>query len=156
MKKMKNFVLVWSALTVGLLAAPVATMQTAAATPIIADTAAGMSCTLPDGTQGTTTDIHGTCCPAISQNSPPGSQDGTSCFYDKYVNPLIKLLAALVGMAVVISIIWGGIEYILSEGDPQKAANGKKRIVGALVALVAFIVLFAAMQFLAPGGVLNG
>jgi len=148
MKNMKHFVLACAVIATGLLTVPVFVFQPAAASPIIADSV-GQPCTLPDGTPGATTDNLGTCC-------PPDTSDGTSCFYKKYVNPAIKLLSALVGVAVVIAIIWGGIEYITSEGDPQKAANGKKRIVGALVGLVAFILLYTVLQFLAPGGILNG
>jgi hypothetical protein len=74
---------------------------------------------------------------------------------NKYINPLIQLLSALVGVAVVASIIIGGIQYSSSAGDPQKASAAKARIRNAIVALVAFIFLYALLDFLMPGGLFN-
>lgn len=100
---------------------------------------------LPDGSTGYYQSDGRTCC-------PQGTTSGDSCLFAKYVNPAINFLSALVGIAVVASIIVGAIQYITSEGDPQKAAAGKKRITEALIGLGAFIVLYALLQFLVPGG----
>lgn len=70
----------------------------------------------------------------------------------KYVNPFIKLLGIIVGLAVTIGIAYGGIEYSSSGGDPQKASSGKKHITMAIIALVAYFFLFAGLKFLTPGG----
>ncbi|HSH17942.1 MAG TPA: pilin, partial [Candidatus Saccharimonadales bacterium] len=69
----------------------------------------------------------------------------------KYLNPAINLMAILAGVAVTIGIITGGIQYASSGGDPQKAAEGKKHIKMAVVALVGFIFLYMFLQFLIPG-----
>ncbi len=69
-----------------------------------------------------------------------------------YVNPFVNFLAALVGVAVVASIIIGGIQYSSSGGDPSKASAAKNRIRNAIIALVAFILLWAMLNFLIPGG----
>jgi len=71
----------------------------------------------------------------------------------KYINPLITLLSALVGLVVTISIVIGGIQYSSSAGDPQAATAAKNRIRNAIIALVAFIFLYAFLQFLVPGGI---
>lgn len=73
----------------------------------------------------------------------------------KYINPFIQLLSALVGVAVVVSIIIGGIQYSSSAGDPQKASAAKARIRNAIIALIAFIFLYALLDFLMPGGLFN-
>jgi len=120
--------------------------------PVTIASDAGKPCALPDDVGGAKTGtILGdgyTCCP---QNSA----DGTSCLFAKYVNPLIQVLSALVGVAVVISIIYGGIEYVTSAGDPQRAEAGKKRIIESLVGLAAFMLLYAFLQYITPGGILN-
>lgn len=74
---------------------------------------------------------------------------------DKYINPLINFLAALVGVIVVVSIIIGGIQYSSSAGDPQATSAAKKRIVNAIIALVTFIFLYAILNFIVPGGLFN-
>lgn len=84
------------------------------------------------------------------------SHNTTACLYDKYVNPAIQVLSALVGIVVVITIIWGAIQFATSESDPQKVATARKRIVGAIVALALYFVLYALLQFLIPGGLFSG
>lgn len=120
------------------------------------------SCTLPDGSGGTvakyTHTDNTTCCPSNTINGTvngQGQADAVSCFYGKYLNPLIALLAGIVGVIVVIGIVFGAIEFITSNGDPQRAASGKKRITSALLALGVFLLLYAFLQFLVPGGLLN-
>jgi len=68
----------------------------------------------------------------------------------KYVNPIIGFLAAFVGVAVTIGIISGGIRYASAEDDPQKMAAAKRQITTALVALFAFFILYAFMQWIVP------
>lgn len=75
------------------------------------------------------------------------------CIINSYVNPAIKTLAALVGIGVTISIIVGGIQYSSAGGDPSKVAAAKRRIMKAIVALVAFIFLYAFLNFIIPGGI---
>lgn len=71
----------------------------------------------------------------------------------KYLSPFITFLSALVGLAVVVGIISGGIRIASAEGDPQKLAGGKNQIRGAIIALVFFIFLYAAINWLVPGGI---
>lgn len=74
-------------------------------------------------------------------------------FVAKYLNPFIKFLSAVVGLAVAIGVIVGGIEYATSAGDPQKAASGKKHIVNAFFALVVYALSLSILNFLIPGGI---
>lgn len=120
--------------------------------PVTVASDAGKPCALPDDLAGAQSGVilgdGYTCC-------PQKSADGSSCLFAKYINPLIQLLSALVGMAVVISIIYGGIQYVTSTGDPQRTEAGKKRIIESLVGLAAFMLLYAFLQYILPGGVLN-
>lgn len=80
----------------------------------------------------------------------------TNCELVKnYVQPAVDFLAAFVGVAVVISMIYGGIEYASSAGDPQKASSGKKRIRNSIGALLLFFFFYAFLRFvLLPGNVI--
>jgi hypothetical protein len=42
-----------------------------------------------------------------------------------------------------------------SAGDPQKSAQGKEHIRNALFGLLAYILLYAFLQFIIPGGRFN-
>jgi hypothetical protein len=74
----------------------------------------------------------------------------------RYVNPFIKILSGLVGVAVAIGIIIGGIQLSSSAGDPQKAAKAKDHIWVAIVALFTYLFLYALLKFLLPTDVLRG
>jgi len=76
-------------------------------------------------------------------------------FVGKYVNPAINLLTALFGIIAVMSLVLGGIQYTTSEGDPQKVAQAKKRIVNTVLAVLAYFALYGFLQFLIPGGLYN-
>lgn len=80
----------------------------------------------------------------------------TNCELVKtYIQPAVDFFAAIVGVAVVISMIYGGIEYASSAGDPQKAAGGKKRIRNGLFALLLFFFFYAFLRFaLLPGNLI--
>jgi len=78
--------------------------------------------------------------------------NASTCLFAKYINPAVALLSAMVGLVVVVTIILGAIEYIGSGGDPQRTASGRQHIINALIGLFAYILLFAFLQFLIPGG----
>ncbi len=126
------------------------------------------SCGCPPGSTFTTSDTKN-CCP-VSQlriengESSCGQQSGCSstesgsalqCLLTKYINPLMAVLSALVGVVVAGAIIYGGIEFTSSGGDPQRAASGKKHITNALIGLAAYLFLYTFLQFILPGGLLN-
>ena len=84
-----------------------------------------------------------------------GKQNGMDCIITRYVNPVVKLLAAVAGVAVVLSIVIGGIQYASAGGDSTKVAAARNRIQQAIIALLAFIFLLAFINWIIPGGI-NG
>ena len=87
-----------------------------------------------------------TCCPKGTAG------DEQACFFAKYVNPTIRLLSAVAGVAAIIGIIIGGLRYASSAGESQKVAKAKDMIIRSLTGFVAFLFLAAFIQFLSPGG----
>ena len=61
----------------------------------------------------------------------------------------------MVGIAAVASLIYAGIQYSTSSGDPQKVAEAKDRITKTLMAFVMYLFFFAFLQFLIPGGIIR-
>jgi hypothetical protein len=110
------------------------------------------------GASGGTTDSSLTATTAVPDEAVAGGncKDIQHCdLFVHYINPAINLLAAAVGIIVAISIIIGGLQYGSSAGDPQKASAAKNRIRNAIIALVTFLFLYAILNFLIPGGLLN-
>ncbi len=107
-------------------------------------------------------------CPYCAKNNPnvtgcinPQSDSAVTCISSKcdlvkkYVNPFIGLFSVIFGLLAAASLILGGINFTTSEGDPQKAAKAKQRIFNTVFAVVAYIFLYAFLQFLVPGGLFN-
>ncbi len=74
----------------------------------------------------------------------------------QYANPFITFLAAVAGLIATISIVVGGVQYASSSGDPQKVSAAKKRIGNAVLAIIGFLLLYAFLQWIVPGGYLHG
>lgn len=65
---------------------------------------------------------------------------------------IVRFLSYGVGIVIVISIIWAGIEYSTSEGSAEQTQSAKNRIRDAIVGLVIYIFAFSIIQYLVPGG----
>jgi len=79
------------------------------------------------------------------------------------LNPVLDMLFALlrfvsagVGLVVIGSIIWAGIQYSTSRGNPQSTEAAIKRVTNAVIALLIYIFSFAILNFLVPGGLFVG
>lgn len=84
-------------------------------------------------------------------NSPT---DACSSFVTKYINPFIKLLTAVVGIGAALSLVIAGIQYSQSADDPSKVSKAKDRIVQTIIGLLAYIFLFAFLNYIIPGGLI--
>ena len=65
---------------------------------------------------------------------------------------IVNVLSAGIGIVVIGMIILGGIQYSIAGDNPQATTAAKQRITNALIALFAFLFIFAFLQWLIPGG----
>lgn len=65
---------------------------------------------------------------------------------------ILRFLSIGVGLVLVASIIYAGIQYSSSEGSPEATQAAKKRIQNAIIGLVFYLFIFAFVQYLVPGG----
>lgn len=73
----------------------------------------------------------------------------------KDINLIVNILSVGVGVIVVTLIIIGGIQYSIAGDNPQALTAAKQRITNALIALFAYLFIFAFLQWLVPGGVFS-
>jgi hypothetical protein len=74
---------------------------------------------------------------------------GASCDGEKEINNIfasaVKILSIIVGAVAVIMILFGGLKYITSSGDPSKVASAKNTILyailGVIVAVLAQVIV---------------
>ena len=62
---------------------------------------------------------------------------------------IIEILVRLAAIAAIGYVIYGGIMYITSEGNPEKTGKAKQTIVNALVGLMLSLVDASIIAFLA-------
>lgn len=101
--------------------------------------------------------------PAIAQaaTSPdcknPTSKGLAQCLQKspivKRMQQIVNFLSAAVGVIVVGTIIFGGIQYILAGDNANAVTAAKQRIINGFIALLAFLLIFAFLQWIIPGGV---
>ena len=68
---------------------------------------------------------------------------------------VIRVLSDGVGLVIVASFIWGGIQYSSSRGEPQNSAKAIARIQTTLIALLIYIFGYAFLNYILPGAVLQ-
>ncbi len=67
---------------------------------------------------------------------------------------LIRFLSISVGIAVVGGIVWGGIIYLTARDNTAQTQKSIHIIGNAIVGLLLYLLMFAILNFLIPGGIL--
>lgn len=75
----------------------------------------------------------GSNCSASSSSAPITSSVSANT---NTVEQFLQIALAILGAVALLYIVIGGFKYIISSGDPQKAANGRKNIIYASVGLI--------------------
>lgn len=70
-----------------------------------------------------------------------------------YLRGIILFLSGIFGLLAVLMIIVSGIQYITSSGSPQAIEGAKKRLGNAILGIILFMLMFAILNYLIPGGV---
>lgn len=73
----------------------------------------------------------------------------------KDINLIVNFLSVGVGVVVIAMLILGGIQYSIAGANPEAVSKAKQRIINALIALVAYLFIFAFLQWLIPGGIFS-
>jgi len=68
---------------------------------------------------------------------------------------IIRILSDGVGLVVIASIVFAGIQYSASQGNPQETAKAVNRIRSSVFALLIFIFGYAILNYLIPGTFLH-
>jgi hypothetical protein len=88
-------------------------------------------------------------CQGTNKNSAKNVQQ-TPIF--AFLLALMNFMAFGVGIAVVGGIAWGSYNIISANGNAGKSEEGMNIIMNSLIGLLLFIFMYAAINFLVPGG----
>ena len=76
-------------------------------------------------------------------NSPPGNAPhGGYTTLAQIISVILGILIFIAVLLCLLYIIWGGLNYIMSEGDKQKAAAARQRIIMAIIGLIIVFLAF--------------
>ena len=70
----------------------------------------------------------------------------------KDIELVINTLSVGVGVVAVAMIIIGGLQYTASRSDPKAVAAAKSKITNAVIGIVVYVLIYAFLQWLVPGG----
>lgn len=72
-----------------------------------------------------------------------------------WLTGIIRFLSAGVGIAVVGGIVYGGILYTTARDNSSQTQKAVYVITNAIVGLLLYLLMFAILNFLIPGGILT-
>lgn len=79
--------------------------------------------------------------------------DASNCKIAERLQDFTNALSAIVGIVAVIMIAYWGLQYTIARDNPQATATARLRLFQTVVALVAYIFMYAFLQYIVPGGV---
>lgn len=65
-----------------------------------------------------------------------------------FLSNLIALFFSLAAVILVLMIIWGAFDWLISEGDKEKIQGAQKKIINAIIGIILFAVAFAIIRVL--------
>jgi hypothetical protein len=80
-----------------------------------------------------------------------GSSPGITNINDVWliVAAVIEILLRVAGLAAVVLVIWGGVQYMISQGEPDKTGKAKDTILNAIIGLAIAILAAGIVSFVA-------
>ena len=81
--------------------------------------------------------------------------NSSSCAIFRRFDQILNFMALLVVPLSSIVIVIGGIQYATAGGNPEAVKSARARIFNGALALVCFILMWAVLQWLIPGGQLR-
>lgn len=94
----------------------------------------------PNGKDATGNDL--TQCAGLNENNSSNTND-----LMKQANNIINVVIGVIGFVAVAFIIFGGIQYTTSAGDPGKVKKAKDTILYGIVGLVVAMLAYAIVNF---------
>lgn len=66
----------------------------------------------------------------------------------KFLSNLVILIYAISTVVLIFMILWGAIDWMISEGDKEKLANAQKKLINAFIGIILLAAAFAIIKVL--------
>ncbi len=84
-------------------------------------------------------------------NCTSGKKGGCSAITDMAF-AIIRVVSDGVGLVIIGSMIWAGIQYTTSRDDPSAVGKAKERVLNNIIALFVYIFAYAILNYVIPRG----
>lgn len=71
---------------------------------------------------------------------------------DEILKLILNILTVLVGILATIGIVISGLQYLTAGDRPEQVRKAKRRIFEIILGLIAYALIYAALQWLMPSG----
>lgn len=82
-----------------------------------------------------------------TQNKKCGKDGNDVCGIGDVIKQVINVLLFIIGSLSVIMIIFGGIKYVISNGDSSQITSAKNTIMYAVIGLIVALLAYAIVNF---------
>ncbi len=84
---------------------------------------------------------------AIQQQGLPGAKFGIGTSIGSIIAALVPWIFTIGGMLLLVYLIFGGLQLMLSAGEPKAAQAAKSHISNALIGFIIIFIAFWIVQF---------
>jgi len=89
-------------------------------------------------------------CQVVFSSSPNGTAPTPADFFGNFLLiglAIIDILLRIGGLVAVAFVIYGGIRYVTSQGEPDKTAQARGTIINALIGMALCVISVALVSF---------
>lgn len=65
------------------------------------------------------------------------------------VNKVVEFLIPLAGIILLLVLIWGGYDYLMSQGNPEKIKGAQAKITTGIIGFVLLVVSYVVVKLIA-------
>lgn len=65
-----------------------------------------------------------------------------------FLSNFVALIFTLAAVVLVLMILWGAFEWMISEGDKEKLSAAQRKIINAIIGIILFAIAFAIIRLL--------
>lgn len=93
-------------------------------------------------------DVFGTIQPPEALKNFIGKDPTGAGGISRFLSNLVAMFYIVAGIVLIFMLLWGGWDWMTSEGDKEKLDSARKKIINAFVGIILFAVAFAIIQVL--------
>ena len=93
-------------------------------------------------------DIFGTISPPSAIKNFAGNDPTGALGISKFLSNFIGLIYTIAGVVLIFMLLWGGWDWLTSEGEKEKIDSARKKLINATIGILLFAIAFAIIEVL--------